>query len=53
MVEDVDTAMKVVLIGDSAVGKTCFFNRVIYEKYDDGNLSTFSTLHRAKDYSNI
>merc|ERR1711865_941253 len=42
---------KVVLIGDSQVGKTCIFNRVIYEKYHDENLATFSTCHRAKEYS--
>ena len=44
---------KVVLIGDSAVGKTCIFNRIIYEKYHDENLATFSTCHRAKDYETV
>ena len=31
---------KVVLIGDSQVGKTCIFNRVIFGQYNDENLST-------------
>ena len=44
---------KVVLIGDSQVGKTCIFNRVIFGQYNDENLSTYSTCHRSKDYDNI
>ena len=51
--EQADVNKKIVLIGDSAVGKTCFFNRVIFGKYEDENLSTYSTCHRAKDYENI
>ena len=54
MVEDkAPLTKKVVLIGDSQVGKTCIFNRIIYEKYHDENLATFSTCHRAKDYDDV
>ena len=51
--DQADVNKKIVLIGDSAVGKTCFFNRVIFQKYEDENLSTYSTCHRSKDYENI
>ena len=44
---------KVVLIGDSQVGKTCIFNRVIFGQYNDENLATYSTCHRSKDFDTI
>ena len=31
---------KVVLLGDSAVGKTSLIRRFVYDEYDDGYIST-------------
>jgi len=37
-----ETAWKVILIGESGVGKTALFNRYLHRKYNENEKSTIS-----------
>ena len=39
---------KVVLIGDTAVGKTCIFNRIISDQYTEDGITTMSAYFRTR-----
>lgn len=40
--------VKIILIGESGVGKTCIIYRYVYEKFDEGTLSTIATSFEEK-----
>ena len=39
---------KIVLIGDTAVGKTCIFNRIIADEYTEDGITTLSAYYRTR-----
>lgn len=51
MVEDVNLALKVCLLGDSSVGKTSLIRKYVYDIFDDNYLMTMGTKVTKKELS--